>query len=692
MNKEKVFKNVQTLREMYIRDIENAENKTQRQRELADNLYALDLTVYSRNYSMESALYNALSESELDNNISLHPSQLKIVNEICENNALIVSAPTSFGKTFCIFEYIARYEPKNIVLVVPTLALVDEYLKKIIKKYSGCFGSYKIHTILDQEKEYCFDERNIFIVTHDRVVQENLYEIFKEIDLLVIDEVYKLQTDTNDDRVLVLNMAYYKLAQISKKYVLLAPFIDSIEDINKLDKVPKFFKSSYSPVVNDVKTIEISDDKDRYKVCDQLVQEVCRDDKTLIYFPTVNGIYKYINNIIINKPILKNLDTRIKGFINWAKDEIHDEWGVVKALERGYLIHNGQIPMGTRMFQLDFYEESNEYNILLCTSTLLEGVNTTAKNIVITRPSRMTEKNNVEGNFTAFDFFNLVGRTGRLNQHLIGNAYYLKGNNNPEFKKNDAIKSIKFEITDNSKDIDIQMGNIDKYKDVQEFFNTLGITLEEYKLEIGVRLRFDTVLLIYNQYLQNKNDLFNELNLFIGNPKNGRLHLIQKLYKIVENEDKKLLANIINSLLNKSRPRIKKVVDSTKKYYPKVDINYIISLVIKLKMSYIENTFYTKVLLIKFFMQKEKEDKELLISILNNKVIETIEQIYFSKSKHKKMLMDIGIYERDVDKIIKIIGDDFDDTIDLKSRLSINLNKLKNISFVSKYVILKLIK
>lgn len=692
MSKEKVFRNVQLLRERYIRDIDNAENKTERQRELADNLYALDLTVYSRSYSLASALYNALAESELDSNISLHPNQLEIVNEIYENDALIVSAPTSFGKTFCIFEYIARYEPKNIILVVPTLALVDEYLKKIIKKYSEVFSIYKIHTTLDEDKKYCFDKGNIFILTHDRVVQDSLYEIFKDIDLLVIDEVYKLQTDINDDRVLVLNMAYYQLSKIVKKYVLLAPFIDSVEDIDKLDKKPKFYKSSYSPVVNDVKTIDIFDDKDRYKECDKLVESFHNEDKTLIYFPTVHGIYKYINEIISKKPIIENLDDNIKRFIEWAKDEIHDEWSVVKALERGYLIHNGQIPMGTRMFQLDFYEESSDYNTLLCTSTLLEGVNTTAKNIIITRPSRMAEKSGDDSNFTAFDFFNLVGRTGRLNQHLIGNAYYLRGKNDPEFKKNDAIKSIKFEITDNSKDIDIQMGNIDKYKDVQEFLNALGITLEQYKSEIGSRLRFDTVLLIYNQYLQNKKDLFNELNFFISNPKNGRLHLIQRLYKIVEKKDDKLLANILNSLLNKGRPKIKKVVNSTKGYFPKVDTNYIINLAIRIKMSYIENTFYTKVLLVRFFMQKEKEDKTLLISILNNKVIETIEQIYFSKSKHKKMLIDIGIYERDVDKIIKIIGHDFDDTVDLKYRLSSNFNKLKNISFVSKYVILKLIK
>ena len=76
----------------------------------------------------------------------MHPEQIQILNEIKSHDAIIVSAPTSFGKTFCVFEYIARTQPQNIVLIVPTLALVDEYIKKIIKKYTLCFNSYKVHT------------------------------------------------------------------------------------------------------------------------------------------------------------------------------------------------------------------------------------------------------------------------------------------------------------------------------------------------------------------------------------------------------------------------------------------------------------------------------------------------------------------------------------------------------------------
>lgn len=602
---------------------------------------------------------------------------------------MIVSAPTSFGKTFCIFEYIVRYEPKNIVLIVPTLALIDEYLKKIVKKYKNKFSKYKVHTTLDLEKKYNFNEKNIFILTHDRIVQEDLGSVLKEIDFLVIDEVYNLKKDIDNDRVLVLNMAYYRMAKISKKYVLLAPFISSIEDIEKLDKKPKFYKSSYSPVVNDVEVVDIFDENDRYYECEKIVNKFDKSSKTLIYFPTVTGLYKYIDSVIVKQPCLCKLNEDIKKFIRWAKEEIHEEWGLVKALERGYLIHNGQIPIGTRIFQLDFYEESTEYNKLLCTSTLLEGVNTSAENIVITKPARKSKKDSL--NFTAFDFFNLVGRTGRLNKHLIGKAYYLKGIKDPEYRKDDAIKSIKFELTDESKDIDIQIGSIEKHKDVQKFLDKIGITLEEYKVAIGSRQRFDTVFIIYENYIKMKNILFKELLSFLTDSKQGRFYIINVLYNIIEGKENKLSSSIINKLLNKKRMKIKSIVNSIRSNNHSIDLNFLIATVIRMKMSYIENDFYSKVLLIKFFMEKEKQDTKVLRGILDSKVIKPIELLYFTNTKHKKMLIDLGVYERDVDKIIRIIGDDFEDAVELKDRLSNNIHNLKKISFISQYVIQNLI-
>lgn len=75
-------------------------------------------------------------------------------------------------------------------------------------------------------------------------------------------------------------------------------------------------------------------------------------------------------------------------------------------------------------------------------------------------------------------------------------------------------------------------------------------------------------------------------------------------------------------------------------------------------------------------MIRENVKKEL-VEVLENKILNTIEYLYYSNAKQKKMLLDIGIYERDVEKIIKVIGNDFEDTYELKQRLSDKFIELK---------------
>jgi len=652
-----VSHNLQNIREKYIRALSNATNSTQKAKELAEDLFALDLTVYSKNFSFNSIMYNAFAHSEIDENISMHPEQIEILNQIKNNDALIISAPTSFGKTFCIFEYIAKNYPQNIVLIVPTLALVDEYL---IKKYANVFSRYKIHTNINDETQYNFNLHNIFVLTHDRVVQETSYALIERIDLLVIDEVYKLEKDSANDRVLVLNLAYYHLAEKASKYILLAPFIKDIEDRSELAKKPRLYKSNYSPVVNEVIVNEIVRETDRNQECNRILSELGQDDKTLIYFPTVTGIYKYVNEILDNEKDIEINDSNITQFIDWAKDEVHEKWYLIRALEKGYLVHNGQLPIGTRLFQMDLYEKSEEYNKMLCTSTLLEGVNTTAKNIIITKPSRSNPKELLPKPFTAFDFYNLVGRTGRLYKHFLGTAYYLKGANDPVYTKDDAIKSIKFELTDESKDMDIQRGNFERHPDFMKFLKDLNITYDEYMQKIGGRSRFDTVKRIYESYIRIKHELINELNNILNIPKYGRPKLIKLLYTIIEGKENKLEATIINQLLNRQRHKLKTIIDNTMEHTKIKQIDFVITTAIRLKSSYIEHEFYSKCLLIEYFLEKDGVENDLL-EVLKKTVISAIEQLYF------------------------------DDASELKRRLGVNIFKLSKMSFITKYVVRNLV-
>lgn len=677
---------LQTRRKQYIRNLAFSDDLTKAAKTMAEDLFALDLTVYSSDYCFESVIYNALAVSEIDDRISLHPEQLNILSKIEKNDALIISAPTSFGKTFCIFEYIARFSPDNIVLIVPTLALVEEYYKKIIKKYRDSFMKYKIYTNISEDKIYDFTRKNIFILTHDRVVQESIIAKLEKIDFLVIDEVYKLETDKTDDRVLVLNMAYYYLAKKAAKYVLLAPFIKEILDYDELEKKPVFYRSDYSPVVNNIVQKRIISDEERFAKCQEIIENLV-GEKTLIYFATVTGkygMYTYIDSVIANEPEVDSMPEEVSAFIQWASEEIHDEWCVITALKHGYLLHNGQIPVGTRIFQINQYGEQLGFDKMLCTSTLLEGVNTTAENIVIVQPARKYAK---EGEcFSSFDFFNLVGRTGRLNEHLIGNAYYIQGPRDVEFSYNDAVKSIRFEILDHTDDMDIQFRDISNNQNVNGFLDTLGITIDEYLENIGTKVRFETARNIYNRFAENMTEFNSILFEMVDNPEKGRYSLIYLLIKIADGKDNSLEANITNELLDKRRPSIKMVVNDLRKIYYNTDINSLISKTIRIKNGYIEHQLYNRTIIIKYYCRLARFADDQ-VNVLDSKVLKPIEYLYFLNVKNKKMLIDIGIYERDVEKIIQVIGDDFDDTIELKNRLLENWNKLGSISYISRYVI-----
>ena len=65
--------------------------------------------------------------------------------------------------------------------------------------------------------------------------------------------------------------------------------------------------------------------------------------------------------------------------------------------------------------------------------------------------------------------------------------------------------------------------------------------------------------------------------------------------------------------------------------------------------------------------------------------------LYYLNSPSKKLLKDMGIYEGDIDQIIRVIGSDFSSVSDLETLLARNYYKLSEISVVSRYIIARLI-
>lgn len=702
-------KTLSELREEAIKAINESSDQQAFIRRNADLLYNLDLTMYSKNYCLNSLFFNAITISKVLPNISLHPDQWKALQLLEQNDGLILSAPTSFGKTFVVFEYIARFKPKTVVLVVPTLALVDEYKQKLFKEYNSTFRDYKIFITLDKIEELNDNQKKIFVVTHDKVVDHNSFEVFDDIDFLVIDEVYKLDTRSSDDRKLVLNFAYYYLVKKSKKHLLLAPFISDIQNKDKLDKKPVFFQTNFSPVVNEVKIKDIATDNEvaRFIEANRIVnEEIKPDEKTLIYFSNATDIPKFGKNFSRANFVWEDSDEAILSFIEWASSEIHPQWYLVEAMKRGYLIHSGELPLGIRNLQIDLFNNPDSgYNIILGTSTLLEGVNTSTQNIIITKPSKShsySKYHYFSNDFEAFDFFNLVGRSGRMFKHFLGTAYYIKGPNDKTYNKEEAIKSIEFEVTSNSIDVQIQLKECTD-GEYLELLNVLSCTEDEYLDKIGYT-GFKKVQQLLKSYLVLKEELNVNINRYkVLGEKGSLVPIIYTLLKIINAKlDSKIdnylnyRATIIRNCINRRRLSIRENIENVQSSianndYFKRTLDQVITDVIKAKNSYVEYDFYKSVNIIAFFMEKLDTNSNNH-KFLENEIINRINYIYYKDNPSKRALKELGIFDRDIEFISQKIQLNNLSLSDLQLALKINFDSLVNgLSFVSKYIIERMI-
>lgn len=358
-----------------------------------------DLNIFTKPINIHDLILNEINRSKLDDNIILNKYQVEIIDILSKHN-LFLSAPTSFGKTYVMLEFVKRNTDvlNNIIFIIPTLALMNELLKKIYNYFSDDYN------ICTNGGEF-IKEKNIFIFVPERSDGEFLKKISQmDVDLLIFDEIYKLQPSNSrelktDDRIIYMNRVYLDLVQKTKKIALLGPFIDNVEfDKTKLDIV-KYY-TNYMPVYN--KIVIVQDDKtwDDY---------ICFNHQ-LIYFKKPESIYKNVEKIINKIPISEKITKMYSEEIKYLEESVSDQWYVVELLKRGVGIHHGKTPMFLRKFYENEYNNGN-IKVLLCTNTLMEGINTPTDSLIV-----------VDDPGSAFKLNNLMGRVGRLNtkEPIIG--------------------------------------------------------------------------------------------------------------------------------------------------------------------------------------------------------------------------------------------------------------------------------
>lgn len=99
-------------------------------------------------------------------------------------------------------------------------------------------------------------------------------------------------------------------------------------------------------------------------------------------------------------------------------DHSVDEWSLIKVLQNGFGMHHGKLPKYIQQEILDQFNKGT-FDVLFCTSTIVEGVNTDAQNMIILNASKGSKK------LTPFDIKNIKGRAGRYYHCFIGRVFYM---------------------------------------------------------------------------------------------------------------------------------------------------------------------------------------------------------------------------------------------------------------------------
>ncbi len=495
---------INNRRKEILLDIDNGINVS------PSKLAMYGLTAYIRgekietgNRIMDFRLEGHVKDRKLkhDSSISLMPEQYSLLSQIDLYDKILFMAPTSFGKSLLIKEYIWNTRPSIVVYIVPTNALAYE----IENSYKKTFK--EVYNIFDSESEAKINNENMqmFIGTQEKF--NKIRDTLQCIDLLIIDEAYKLNDSLDDERGLSLSKVLIEDAlEKNAKLVLILPNA-TVKNINKYNF--KILESKFNPVEKIfIETVSI---------VEQVNEQIEKEEKTIVYFDKPGEMKKLIKDVngknhIENKSLLDHL----------AKEYTKD-FNVYKALEKGIVVHHGQMPKYLQNKMISMFNNSSNNNILFGTRSISEGINTPTKNLIL-YSSVDVEKDKMLVK-------NTIGRAGRLGEYPIGKIIASKEQLNELSHIDDnLVIEIKAMKTDDDKPIK----KVERNKKINEYFIDTGLkykraTIEEIEKSNMSLMRIKQLIDYMANDIESKDEFFKINKLY---------NLVNKLYS---KGDKKLL-------------------------------------------------------------------------------------------------------------------------------------------------------
>lgn len=391
-----------------------------------DILFSMGL--FYKNYnelstkSLPFELYKQYIKEKTDKNYT--PIQSNILECIMNNKNFSFSAPTSTGKSYVLQDIIIN-SAKDVVIIVPSRALINEYfikLNKLIKDKSVTISMFPEKINKDKSKRY------VFILTPERCS-----ELFKNptefnVELFLFDEAQL--SDEIGGRGIIFDSVVRRVDKYFKKSkkIFAHPFIANPEAQLLKNHLKVGCSKSYQ-YKNVGKIFYTFDDDFNYK-CFGVNENVMGKNAIAVNRDPVEVIINRGGSVLIYCKKAKIYDDRIfnqyKKYIDLCKHEIKNRkalkiiqeikeiLGASKSedslhyshflsnLYKGIVIHHGSLPLQVRSL-IEKFTNMGYGKICFATPTLIQGINMPFEAVIL-------------DTFEAskpLDLKNLIGRAGR---------------------------------------------------------------------------------------------------------------------------------------------------------------------------------------------------------------------------------------------------------------------------------------
>ncbi|MCP1237625.1 DEAD/DEAH box helicase [Gluconobacter kondonii] len=367
------------------------------------------------------------------------------------NNWLSASAPTASGKTFLVLQWLINHmrsaETRVSVYLAPTRALVSE-IETNLAQLLGKAAEIEVSSLPLPEKYDAAQlggKKLILVFTQERLhLLANVLGKDVHVDLLIVDEAHKIG---DNQRGVILQDAIERLERSNDdlKVVFISPATQNPEElladapgVAKTDAVdsdaptviqnlivaeqvprkPKLWNLSIreGTASQSVGVLKLaSSPSNATKKLAFIAAAVGERGGTLVYANRAGDAEDIADLIAQLVPAIDGTDKELIELADLARKGVHPNFALASLVLKGVAFHYGNMPSLIRQ-EVERLFKSGKIRFLVCTSTLIEGVNLSCRTIVVRGP-RKGMGNPMEPH----DFWNLAGRAGRWGNEFQGN-------------------------------------------------------------------------------------------------------------------------------------------------------------------------------------------------------------------------------------------------------------------------------